>query len=100
MAIITSLDIDEFNKRFVSKDYPCIVIEKPSDPLVLTLNVLIKGDMPLIVSYNGQQIEIARIDISAYNILMLLEVLDELIFVDLNQQAHVIKTVPEYLEVI
>lgn len=53
--VITNLDIDEFNKRFVEQCYPCMIITKPNDPLVLTLNILIKGDMPLLVEHGGSK---------------------------------------------
>lgn len=99
MSIVTSLDINDFNKRFVAETYPCIVITEPNDPLVLTLNVLIKGDIPLLVDYNGTKVELMRVDCSAFNINMLLEVLDSLIYIDNNQKVYPIKRVQDYLEV-
>lgn len=99
MSIVTNLDIDEFNKRFVATTHPCVIITKPNDPLVLTLNVLIKGDVPLIVDYNGSKVELMRMDCSAFNIAMLLDVIDDLVYIDADEHEHEIKTVRDYLEV-
>ncbi len=98
--VITNLDIDEFNKRFVEQCYPCMIITKPNDPLVLTLNILIKGDMPLLVEHGGSKVELMRIDVSAFNVAFLLDVVDELIYVDESNKPHTITCTKDYLEVL
>lgn len=99
MGLTTSLDVDTFNARFVEEEYPQFIIKNPNDPLVLILGILIKGDVPLLVEYNNSKMELMRIDISAYNIQMLLDVLDELVYVDEEKNSHTIRSVRDYLEV-
>lgn len=99
MPLITNLNIDEFNKRFVDEVYPCIVIRKPSEPLVVAIRNLIKGTIPINIEFNGQMKKVAEMDCSAYNAMVLLETIDSFEYVDENKQAHTIRKVQDYLEV-
>lgn len=63
-----SIDIEKLTERTASEKFPNIVITMPNDNLPVVIKSLEKGDMQLIVEFQGKRKVVARISESALNI--------------------------------
>lgn len=63
-----SIDIQELTERKTSERFPNVLIKTPNETLPVVVRTLEKGDMQLIVEFNGRRKVVAEISPSAYNI--------------------------------
>lgn len=63
-----SIDIQELTERKTSERFPNVLIKTPNETLPVVVRTLEKGDMQLIVEFNGRRKVVAEISQSAYNI--------------------------------
>lgn len=63
-----SIDIQELTERKTSERFPNVLIKTPNETLPVVVRTLEKGDMQLIVEFNGRRKVVDEISQSAYNI--------------------------------
>lgn len=84
-------------KTFMS--FPNIEV-KYSITLPLVTTDLEKGDMQVILEYNGKRKCICRISLSAINIKHLIDCTGDVIFNKSPEESFVIKSIQDYLDVV
>jgi 16S rRNA A1518/A1519 N6-dimethyltransferase RsmA/KsgA/DIM1 with predicted DNA glycosylase/AP lyase activity len=67
-----SFSIQELTERKTQEKFPSVVVLTPNETLPVVVRTLEKGDMQLIVEFNGKRKVVANISESAYNISKLL----------------------------
>lgn len=63
-----SINIQELTERKTSESFPNVLILTPNETLPVIVRTLEKGDMQLIVEFNGKRKVVAKISPSAYNV--------------------------------
>lgn len=63
-----SINIQELTERKTSESFPNVLILTPNETLPVIVRTLEKGDMQLIVEFNGKRKVVANISPSAYNV--------------------------------
>ena len=63
-----SINIQELTERKTSESFPNVLILTPNETLPVIVRTLEKGDMQLIVEFNGKRKVVAKISHSAYNV--------------------------------
>lgn len=63
-----SINIQELTERKTSESFPNVLVLTPNETLPVIVRTLEKGDMQLIVEFNGKRKVVAKISPSAYNI--------------------------------
>lgn len=63
-----SINIQELIERKTSESFPNVLILTPNETLPVIVRTLEKGDMQLIVEFNGKRKVVAKISPSAYNV--------------------------------
>lgn len=97
---VKELDVQQFNKQYVNVEYPALVITPQNNACTpIIQSGLYKGDLPLIIDLNGTRKLVRRMSESAYNVKVLLDVCGQVTYIDSSGNAHVIKSIEDYLEV-
>lgn len=65
---MSQIDIEKLTERRTSEEFPNIVITNPNDTVPVVIRTMEKGDMQLIVEFNGKRKVVARINPSAINV--------------------------------
>lgn len=63
-----SINIQELTERKTSESFPNMLVLTPNETLPVIVRTLEKGDMQLIVEFNGKRKVVAKISPSAYNV--------------------------------
>lgn len=63
-----SINIQELTERKTPESFPNVLILTPNETLPVIVRTLEKGDMQLIVEFNGKRKVVAKISPSAYNV--------------------------------
>lgn len=63
-----SINIQELTERKTSEVFPNMLVLTPNETLPVIVRTLEKGDMQLIVEFNGKRKVVAKISPSAYNV--------------------------------
>ena len=63
-----SINIQELTERKTSESFPNVLILTPNETLPVIVRTLEKGDMQLIVEFNGKRKVVAKISPSAHNV--------------------------------
>ena len=63
-----SINVEKLVERHTSETYPNIVVSSPNETTPVIVKTLEKGDMQLIVEFNGKRKVVERISRSAYNV--------------------------------
>lgn len=63
-----SINIQELTERKTSESFPNVLVLTPNETLPVIVRTLEKGDMQLIVEFNGKRKVVAKISPSAYNV--------------------------------
>ena len=63
-----SINTQELTERKTSESFPNVLILTPNETLPVIVRTLEKGDMQLIVEFNGKRKVVAKISPSAYNV--------------------------------
>ena len=82
----------------IEMPYPNITINNLTDALTVVINVLDKGDLPLVVHYQGRVYRVADISRSMLNINKLLKLTD-IVINKSEEESVVVRTTEELLEV-
>lgn len=96
------IDIQELTARKTGKSYPCVFIKlsNNNEALPVVIRTLEKGDMQLILEFNGITKVIDRISPSAININNLLRVNGSLIYRKSETEDILIENIDTYLSCI
>ena len=73
---MSQIDIKELTERKTQESFPNILITNPNEAVPVVVRTLEKGDMQLIMEYNGARKVVAKISKSAFNIHKLIRVLN------------------------
>lgn len=95
-----SIDVDAFTAKRVNARYPNIFIPSLNGTTPLVVELLEKGELPVIGEHNGQRRVICYISESAYNIDKLLRTHDVLKYMSDADSTYDVHSVREYLEVV
>lgn len=71
---------EELVERKTQETFPNIVISKPNDTIPVVVRDLEKGDIQLIIEFNGKRKVVAAIDGCSENIFMLIRTTGSLIY--------------------
>lgn len=97
---MSQIDIKELTERKTQESFPNILILNPNETVPVVVRTLEKGDMQLIMEYNGARKVVAKISKSAYNVHKLLRVLGSIDYYIGPNAGITISTVADYLSCI
>ena len=92
------LNIYEFSKRTTDTTYPYMVIVSPNATVPLIIRDIESGDIPLVVTINGNRKVVTRMSGSAYNVDKLIRTCGALELHKSEQEVKLINSVVEYME--
>lgn len=92
-----SINVEELKSRKTSEEFPNVLIQSPNETLPVIVQTLEKGDMQLIVEFNGQRKVVARISESAYNIDRLIRTVGKIIYRKSITDVIEVMDIPTYL---
>lgn len=92
-----SINIQELTERKVSESFPNLLVTAPNETLPVVVRTLEKGDMQLIVEFNGRRKVVERISPSAYNIDKLLRTLGSILYRRGTDDEVLISDIETYL---
>lgn len=95
-----SIDIEKLTERTTSEIFPNIIIPNPNDSVPVIVKSLEKGDMQLIVEYQGKRKVVARISESALNVDKLIRVVGNVTYCKDSNSKFNITDVAMYLNCI
>jgi len=94
------INIERLTESRTSEIFPNVLITNPTDVVPTVVEALEKGDMQLIVEWQGKKKVVARISESADNIDKLLRVIRHITYSKSQDERIVINSIPEYLDCI
>lgn len=92
-----SINIQELTERKTSESFPNVLILTPNETLPVIVRTLEKGDMQLIVEFNGKRKVVAKISQSAYNIDRLIRTLGTISYRRSAEDTVEISNIETYL---
>ena len=92
-----SINIQELTERKTSESFPNVLILTPNETLPVIVRTLEKGDMQLIVEFNGKRKVVAKISPSAYNIDRLIRTLGTISYRRSVEDVVEIRDIETYL---
>lgn len=92
------INIERLTESRTSEVFPNVLITNPTDVVPTVVEALEKGDMQLIVEWQGKKKVVARISESAGNIDKLLRVLKHITYSKSQDERIVINSISEYLD--
>ena len=92
------INIERLTESRTSEIFPNVLITNPTDVVPTVVEALEKGDMQLIVEWQGKKKVVARISESAGNIDKLLRVLKHITYSKSQDERIVINSISEYLD--
>lgn len=95
-----SMNIEELTERKSQEQYPNLTILHPNDTLPVIVRDLEKGDMQLIVEFNGKRKVVATIDKNTTNIFMLIRTVGTLVYKKDEQNTYEVNTIKDYYDCI
>ena len=95
---MSAINVDELVSNKTQAQYPILVIGNANDTIPLVTTTLEKGDMQLVLIYNGQKKVIGKISESAHNISKLLRTCGSIEYMKAKDESYEIHSVAEYLD--
>lgn len=95
-----AINIEELTSRKTDEEFPNILVTSPNDTLPVVVRSLEKGDMQLVVEWNGVRKVVARISASALNVEKLLRTVHGVEFVTSKDSSISISNITDYLEAV
>lgn len=92
------VDVSDFTNQKTSMSYPALLLTEPNGTTTTVLPNLEKGDLPLIVRFEGQERVLARVRDSAYTINMICRTHSGVTYLKDPNTAIKLSTVRDYLE--
>lgn len=92
-----SINIQELTERKTSESFPNMLVLTPNETLPVIVRTLEKGDMQLIVEFNGKRKVVAKISPSAYNVDRLIRTLGTIFYRRSVEDAVEISDIETYL---
>lgn len=92
-----SINIEELTQRKTSERFPNVVITSPNDTVPVVVRTLMKGDMQLIIEFEGKRKVVASISPSAFNIDKLLRTVGKISYSIAPESQIEIDDVTTYL---
>lgn len=92
-----SINIQELTERKTSESFPNVLILTPNETLPVIVRTLEKGDMQLIVEFNGKRKVVAKISPSAYNVDRLIRTLGTISYRRSVEDVVEIRDIETYL---
>ena len=97
---MSQINIQELTERKTVESFPNILITNPNEAVPVVVRTLEKGDMQLIMEYNGVRKVIDKISPSAFNVHKLVRVLGSIQYVLASNLSIEIKEISDYLNCI
>lgn len=92
-----AMKIEELVERKVGINFPAIQIITPNDTIPLIVTTLEKGDMQVILEYNGKRKVICSISQSALSVNQLLRTVGSLKYLKSENETIIISSIEDYL---
>lgn len=92
-----AINIEELTSRKTGEEFPNVLVLQPNDTLPVVVRSLEKGDMQLVVEWNGVRKVVARISPSALNIEKLIRTVPGVELVPRPNESIRIETIEDYL---
>lgn len=92
-----SINIQELTERKTSEVFPNMLVLTPNETLPVIVRTLEKGDMQLIVEFNGKRKVVAKISPSAYNVDRLIRTLGTISYRRSVEDVVEIRDIETYL---
>lgn len=92
-----AMKIEELVERKVGINFPAIQIITPNDTVPLIVTTLEKGDMQVILEYNGKRKVICSISQSALSVNQLLRTVGSLKYLKSENETIIISSIEDYL---
>ena len=97
---MSQIDIKELTERKTQESFPNILITNPNEAVPVVVRTLEKGDMQLIMEYNGARKVVAKISRSALNVHKLIRVLNSVEYFIAPGSSITINEISDYLSCI
>lgn len=94
--LVSQIDEHIANDK-ISKTYPYVLVKGSGDPLMVTMDSIKPGDIPVLIEYRGTTYNIGTIEKSALEIAKLLSVYKLAIYVS-EKEIYDINTTKDLLE--
>lgn len=92
-----SINIQELTERKTSESFPNMLVLAPNETLPVIVRTLEKGDMQLIVEFNGKRKVVTKISPSAYNVDRLIRTLGTISYRRSIEDVVEIRDIETYL---
>lgn len=92
-----SINIQELTEKKASERFPNILVLTPNETLPVVVRTLEKGDMQLIVEFNGKRKVVASISESAYNINKLIRTVGHISYRKSSEEVIDVGDITTYL---
>ena len=91
------MNVEEMVERRTDAVYPMVEIINPNDTVPLIVTTLEKGDMQVIVTFNGKRKKMCSITPSALNISQLLRTVGSITYHKSAEESVYVKSIEDYL---
>ena len=98
MSVVTTLDVEEFSKRYSTAMYPRFELVRLNDTTPLVVSLLEQGGVPLIGVYKGERRIIGTVSNSAYNVNKILKTHGSLWYYKTKDNFREVGYIEDYLE--